>query len=70
MKGKILFIGDAAGFEGGIERYAWQAAGALRRHGFEVWFAGGRDGRNRAAFGEGFDRVAALPEALQRAGEF
>lgn len=64
---KILFIGEYTGFAGGIERYAFQTAGILRRHGARVEWCGSRPARDAEKFARGFDAVIA-PEAAAASG--
>ncbi len=53
----ILFIGEFAGFYGGIERYMYRTAQLLRAHGFLVCGLFDRDSRDAEAFKKGFDQV-------------
>ena len=64
---EILYWGEFNGFEGGIERYAWKTAAALRECGFHVRYAGNTPGRNPELFRSGFDQVLS-PEAVFRSG--
>jgi len=61
---KILFLGEATGFAGGIERYAFQTAQLLRRHNFQVDWCGKTPAWEEAAFRRGFDTMLA-PEAVR-----
>ena len=56
----ILYIGQFVGFAGGIERYAYQTALALRDVGIEVDYAGDAPSRDEAHFRNGFTRVITL----------
>ena len=61
---RILYWGEFVGFEGGIERYAFQTAAALRRQGCKVNYAGTAPGHGEELFRKGFDRVLSPSEAL------
>jgi glycosyltransferase involved in cell wall biosynthesis len=61
----ILYIGQFIGFAGGIERYAYQTAQALREAGFEVDYAGDEPSRDEALFRSGFSRVLSREELTQ-----
>ena len=65
---KILFLGYYTGFAGGIERYAFQSAGVLRRAGAQVHWCGVVADRDEAVFRGGFDRVL-TPDELAAASE-
>lgn len=67
---KILFFGKFNGFEGGIERYAFQTAELLRRNGAEVDWCGDIPGRNEELFRKGFDRVFSQEELFRERREY
>ncbi len=52
-----LFVGEFAGFAGGIERYMHRAAAILRRNGHQVDLFCHSDSRSPEEFKSGFDRV-------------
>lgn len=65
MGQRILYIGEFLGFAGGIERYAYQTAVALRGAGLTVDYAGTVPARGEEMFRAGFDRILTLAEALR-----
>lgn len=68
--GKILFVCELAGFQGGIERYTFNLAKLLRSRGYEVWFAYSEKSRNYEEFAAGFDRMLTFDEAIAADEEF
>lgn len=69
-KGKILFIGRYAGFDGGVERYEHTVAMLLRRNGYEVCCAYQDKGREFENFSAGFRRILSLDEAMADSVEY
>ena len=69
-KGKILFIGRYAGFDGGVERYEHTVAMLLRRNGYEVCCAYQEKGREFENFSAGFRRMLPLEEVLADSVEY
>ena len=67
---KILYWSEYLGFEGGIERYAFQTASLLRSRGARVDYVGEAPGRNAELFRTGFDRILSPEEALADAGKY
>lgn len=66
----ILFWGEFLGFAGGIERYEFQSAEILRRHGFHIDCAGWKPSRDEQIFRAGFDRVLSPAEAIRNNCEY
>ncbi len=58
-KQNILFVSEYAGFFGGIERYAWLAAGMLREAGHSVHYLYRERARGFEEFSKGFDSMNA-----------
>lgn len=63
MAESLLFLGEYIGFAGGIERYAYQTALALREAGIEVDYEGSVPARGENEFRKAFRRVFAPGEA-------
>ncbi len=70
QKGKILFVGRYAGFDGGIERYEYLTASLLRRNDYELVCAYQEKSREHEKFAAAFDRVLLLEQALQESQEY
>ncbi len=69
-KGKVLFIGRYAGFDGGVERYEHTLAMLLRRNGYEVCCAYLEKGREFENFSAGFHRMLQMEEILKDSGNY
>ncbi|NMA20547.1 MAG: glycosyltransferase family 4 protein, partial [Lentisphaerae bacterium] len=69
-KGKILFIGRYAGFDGGVERYEHTAALLLRRNGYKVYCAYQEEGREFENFSVAFRKMLPLEEVLSGSVEY
>ena len=69
-KGKILFIGRYAGFDGGIERYEHTVAGLLQRDGYEVCCAYQEKSREYATFASAFQQMLRLDEIWRNPQEY
>ncbi|MDD3154815.1 MAG: glycosyltransferase family 4 protein [Victivallaceae bacterium] len=61
---RILFHGEKAGFEGGIERYMAATARILRANGFRVEGVFSDKGRDYRQFAENFDKILTPSAAL------
>lgn len=67
---KILYWGEYTGFSGGIERYAFQTAGALREAGLQVDYVGPVKSRNSDEFAAGFNAVPTPAEAFASSSQY
>ncbi len=69
---KILYVGGPTGFVGGIERYAFQTAQALRHAGATLIWCGDAPTttHGQAQFQAGFDAVLTLQQTLEQTDDF
>ncbi|MBL8683733.1 MAG: glycosyltransferase family 4 protein [Myxococcales bacterium] len=62
---RVAFVSPALGFSGGLERFVFDRARALRARGHEVWLAhGGERGRDATAYAQAFDAVTEAGRGL------